>query len=98
MNIKLRLNHIFFWWYYRLVDEHFRQFTILKSISLLRQHYEHEAAYNRSLQNVIRTGINEAEEWKKKYLDLKMQVTAGPDMTRQLNKMFGTDYTNSNEN
>lgn len=96
--MKLLLNRILFFWYYRLVDEHFRQYPIIKSIKLLRQHYEHEAEYNRTLQKIISKDIREAEEWKKKYIDLKMQVIANPGTIDKLNEMFGTDFTNQKDN
>lgn len=31
----VRMNHILFWWYYRRVPEFYRQWTILKSVSVL---------------------------------------------------------------
>jgi len=37
----LKLNHVLFWWYYKRVPEHFRQWTILKSIEILISNYKH---------------------------------------------------------
>ena len=37
----LKLNHIIFWWYYKRVPEHFRQWTLLKSIEILVSNYNH---------------------------------------------------------
>lgn len=96
--MKMLLNRILFFWYYRLVDDHFKQYPIIKSIKLLRQHYDHEYEYNKQLRGVIQTGINEVEEWKAKYLNLKMQIIANPGTIDKLNDMFGTDFTNQKDN
>ncbi len=40
----VKINHIIFWWYYKRVPVFFRQWTLLKSISLLSQNYTHQSA------------------------------------------------------
>jgi hypothetical protein len=37
----VKINHIVFWWYYKRVPVFFRQWTLLRSISLLSSNYSH---------------------------------------------------------
>ena len=96
--VKLKLNHIVFWWYYRLVDDHFKQYPIIKSIKLLREHYEFEVKLHEGTKGVLRTSMKEADECRKELHNLKMQQIASPKMIDGLNKVFGTDFTNPESN
>jgi hypothetical protein len=57
--LVLRINHLIFWWYYRKVDNHFKQYTFFKSVSLLRQHWEHDQFVIKGQNELIRKAINE---------------------------------------
>jgi len=46
----VKINHVVFWWYYRRIPEFYRQWTILKSVSVmsaalgqLEREWQHEA-------------------------------------------------------
>jgi hypothetical protein len=98
MNIKLRFNRIVFWWYYRLVDDHFKQYPIIKSIKLLREHYEHEVKWHNGTRQVLKTAMQEADKHRKELSNIRMQQIANPGTIDQINKMFGTDFNNPETN
>lgn len=55
--IILKFNHIVFWWYYKRVPEFFRKWTILKSIKILVDNYEHAEYRYEGLERVVRNAF-----------------------------------------
>lgn len=41
METTVKVNKIIFWWYYKRVPEHFRQWTFIKSVRILISNYIH---------------------------------------------------------
>jgi len=99
MTILLKINHFVFSCYYSRVDEHFRQWTLFRSISLLIQNYNHQRDWwesdKKHLSDVIAKNDVlhkqiRAYQWK--------ELGADPTTTMRLNNMFGTDMPTGNEN
>ena len=97
-NIILKLNHILFWWYYKQVDDHFKGYTFFKSVSLLRQHYEHAEFIIKGNNQTIRTAIKENDELRRENSQLRISQIATDGQIRWANKTFGTDWTPPTEN
>jgi hypothetical protein len=98
MSILLKINHYLFKWYYRRVDKHFHQWTILKSISLLIQHYEHEQLLHRNANANFKNAIKELDSIRSELSNLKMQQVATDSQIRGLNRAFGTNFTPPTDN
>jgi hypothetical protein len=96
--LKLKVHRLIFWWYYRLVDDHFKQYPIITSIKLLRQHYEHEVRWHEGTKQVLKTAMQEADKYRKELSNMRMQQIANPGTIGSLNKMFGTDFNNPENN
>lgn len=93
--MKLKIHRIIFWWYYRLVDDHFKGYPIIKSIKLLRQHYDHEVLCHQGTKKVLRTAMEEADKCRKELNALRMQQIANPGTLDVINRIFGTDFPDS---
>src|SRR5688572_30833424 len=98
MKILLKINHILFWWYYRKVSDHFKSYTFFKSISLLRQHYEHAEFMIKGKNDVIKTASKEIDELRKENSQLRISQIATDGQIRWANKTFGTDWIPPTEN
>ena len=64
----LKLNHIVFWWYYKRVPNFFYQWTILKSVRLLKDNYEHALFREKGLNEVISGAIKREREMQSEQL------------------------------
>ena len=88
----LKLNHIIFWWYYKRVPEFFHDWTILKSVSLLKQNYEHALFREEGLNKVISGAIKREREMQSKISTLELRAMGiTQDKIDPINKMFGVD-------
>jgi len=96
--LKLKLNHILFWWYYRLVDDHFKQYPVIKSIKLLRQHYEHEVEWHNGTRKVLKTASEEIDRYRKDLYNIKMNQIANPGTIDVLNRAFGANINPPDSN
>lgn len=96
--IGLRIDKIIHRWYYKRVDEHFRQFRFRRSVILLHQHVRsYEDAYESQKKLALNAAKN-ADAYLKELQKLRMQQAANPDLLRDVNRMFGTDFPTSDEN
>ena len=98
MKLLLKINHILFWWYYQKVSDHFKGYTFFKSVSLLRQHYEHAEFIIKGNNAVIRTAIEENDNLRKENSQLRISQIATDGQIRWANKTFRTDWTPPTEN
>jgi hypothetical protein len=98
MKLILKINHLVFWWYYHKVSDHFKGYTFFKSVSLLRQHYEHAEFVIKGNNQVIRTAIKENDELRKENSQLRISQIATDGQIRWANKTFETDWTPPTEN
>ncbi len=96
--LVLRFNHLLFWWYYKRVSEHFRQWTFFYSVKMLIQNYESELLRMKGTNEVLRGSMAENDKIRKEFHNLKMQQVASPGMMDILNRSFGMDYKNPNDN
>lgn len=88
----LKMNHIVFWWYYKRVPEFFHEWTILKSISLLRQNYVHQELIIKGKEKVISGAIKRESEMRSKIAELELRAMGvTQDKIDPINNMFGTD-------
>jgi len=88
--IILKINHIIFWWYYKRVPTFFNQWTILKSISLLRQNYEHKDFIIKGNDEVISNAIKREREMTLTMSNLQLKLKGVPqDELDKVNKIFG---------
>lgn len=94
----LKLNHFLFKWYYSRVDKHFHQWTFIKSVKLLIQHYVHEQLLHENANENFRGALNELDTTRKELHNLRMQQIATPGQIDVLNKAFGMDYDNPKDN
>lgn len=91
-NILLKLNHIVFWWYYKRVPKFFHQWTILKSIRLLKENYEHALFHIKGLNEVINGSIKRESEMKNEISNMKLTIMGiTQDKIDPINKIFGTN-------
>lgn len=92
MKILLIFNHIVFWWYYKRVPDFFHQWTILKSIRLLKQNYEHSEFRCKGLNEVSLNASKREIEMRTKISSLELKLMGiTQDKIDPLNKMFGTN-------
>lgn len=88
----LKLNHIVFWWYYKRVPNFFHQWTILKSIRLLKDNYKHALYREKGLNEVISGAIKREREMQSEISNMKLTMMGiTQDKIDLINKMFGTD-------
>ena len=88
----LKLNHLVFWWYYKRVPNFYHQWTILKSIRLLKDNYEHQEFVIKGKSEVISGAIKREREMQSKISNLELRLMGiTQDKIDPLNKMFGTD-------
>ncbi|TSE05234.1 hypothetical protein [Aquimarina algiphila] len=91
-NVILKLNKIVFWWYYKRVPKFFHKWTILKSIRLLVDNYEHQEFVIKGNREVISNAIKTERDMQKQIFNLKMKLQGvSQEKIDPLNKMFGTD-------
>lgn len=90
--VVLKMNHILFWWYYKRVPKFFHKWTILKSISLLKQNYEHEIVINKGLNEVINSACETERKLKEENSNLKLKLMGvSQDVIDPLNTMLGVN-------
>lgn len=88
----LKLNHIIFWWYYKRVSEFFKDWTVLKSVRLLKDNYEHALFREEGLNKVISGAIKREEEMRREISNLKLRAMGvSQDKLNTINEMFGVD-------
>lgn len=90
--IKLKLNHIFFWWYYNRVPVFFHQWPLLQSISILKQNYKSAEYRYKGLNEVVKNASKREVEMRTKISNLELKLMGiTQDKINTLNKIFGTD-------
>ena len=90
--LLLRFNHLIFWWYYKRVPKFFHKWTILKSISFLKQNYEHEKYINKGLKELINSAIETERLLKTENSNLRLKLLGVSQRELEpLNKMFGVN-------
>jgi len=90
--IILKLNKIVFWFYYKRVPVFFHKWTILKSISLLGQNYEHAEFRIDGLNEVINNAIKREREMQLIISNLQLKLRGVPQGKIDIaNKIFGTN-------
>jgi len=94
----LKLNHIIFRKYYSRVDPHFKQWTFFKSVSLLRQNYEHLNMMYKESQKLLSQDSKTIDTLRSDLSNIRMGQLASDKTITQLNKVFGTKYTKPNDN
>jgi len=75
--IRMKLNHIVFWWYYKRCGEHFRQYPFFKSVKVLISNYVHmrdsELPLERESQRIYAI---EANKLRKELQQIKLNDAA----------------------
>lgn len=90
--VLLKVNHILFWWYYKRVPKFFHKWTILKSISLLKQNYEHAEFRYEGLNEVVRNASKREREMTTEISNLRLKLMdVSQDVIDPLNEIFGTN-------
>lgn len=88
----LKLNHLIFWWYYKRVPEFYHKWTILKSISLFKQNYEHAEFRYDGLNEVLKNASKREIEMRTKISNMELRLMGvTQDKIEGINEMFGTD-------
>lgn len=91
-NLKLKINRFLFKAYYDRVPEFFHKWTILKSLKLLVQNYEHSQSQVESLEVVIRNASKREIEMRTKISSLELRLKGiRQDALDKVNNIFGTD-------
>ena len=72
--IILKCNHVLFWWYYKRVPEFFHKWTILKSVKLLVDNYEHQEVIIKGNDKVISSAIKTEREMIRKISNLELKL------------------------
>lgn len=90
--ISLKINHILFWWYYKRVPEFFHQWPMLKSISLLKQNYEHALFREKGLNEVISGTVKREDNMREEISNLKLKLMGiSQSDVDSINAIFGTN-------
>lgn len=90
--ISLKINHILFWWYYKRVPEFFHQWPMLKSISLLKQNYEHALFIKKGLNGVISGAVKREGDMRQEISNLKLKLMGiSQSDVDSINAIFGTN-------
>jgi hypothetical protein len=90
--ISLKINHILFWWYYKRVPKFFHQWPILKSISILKQNYEHALFREKGLNDVISNAIKREDNMREEISNLKLKLMGvSQSDVDSINTIFGTN-------
>ena len=90
--IKLKLNRILFWWYYKRVPIFFHKWPILKSIDLLKQNYEHCESRYEGLETVVSNASKREIEMRTEISNLRLKILGVSQETiNPINKAFGTN-------
>jgi len=88
----LKANHILFWWYYKRVPKFFHKWTILKSLMLLKQNYEHAEFRYEGLNEVVRNASKREREMTTEISSLRLKLMGvSQDVIDPLNEIFGTN-------
>jgi len=96
--LALRINHFLFWWYYNKVDDHFKQYTFFKSISLLRQNYDHLKTMYDGNNQLLSNCIKRNTELEHQLSNARIAQIATDGQIRWANENFGTKWTPPTEN
>lgn len=94
----LRLNHFLFPWYYKRCGDHFKRYTLFKSIKLLIENYEHNKELLDSAKRVEAFAIKEADRERNERVKLQMRLLASDKQIDWANNTFGTNFSKSSEN
>ena len=90
--LLLKVNHILFWWYYKRVPKFFHKWTILKSITLLKQNYEHAEFRYKGLNEVVRNASKRESEMTTEICNLKLKLMGvSQNVIDPLNEILGTN-------
>ena len=73
-NTILKLNHIFFWWYYKRVPKFFHKWTLLRSISLLVQNYEHALHCEKEISKVLDNAIKRESVMLQQISNMRLKI------------------------
>lgn len=91
-NLKLKINHFLFKEYYNIVPVFFHKWTILKSLKLLVQNYEHSQSQVESLEVVVRNASKREIEMRREISNLELRLKGvRQDTLDKVNNIFGTD-------
>lgn len=96
--LLLRINHFLFWWYYKRVPEFFRKYTILNSISLLKQNYEHLQELYEIEKKTSAAFAEDANNHLKELQNLRLNLIATDKQIDWANKFLGTDLNKKENN
>lgn len=92
MQIILKINHILFWWYYKRVPKFFHQWSMLKSIRILKQNYESALFREKGLNEVISSAIKIEDEMREEISSLKLKLMGiSQSDVDSINAIFGTN-------
>jgi len=94
----LRINHFFFHWYYKRVSEHFWQWTFIKSVKMLIQHYNHEQFCHNGAKELYKSCYKLNQKLEHEIHTIRMQQLADDSTIKDLNKIFGTDINTKDNN
>ena len=92
----LKLNHWLFAWYYKRAGEHFKQWTLIKSVKLMIEHWQFEKEMHEGTKQLYKNCYKRNEELEKEVRNLKMQRIANDDQIKWANDFLGTEFTESN--
>ena len=94
----LRINYLLFPWFYKNVDDHFKQWTFFKSVKLLIQNYRHCRFREKQNEDLISRAIKREDQLNSEISRMRMMQIATGDQIESLNSMFGTDFKKPTDN
>lgn len=94
----LLLNKIIFSWYYKRVNEHFHQWTFIKSVKVLIDNYKHQEYCLKGQEELIGKFLEIDRQTQKELHNLRIQQIATPEQIKWANKTLGTDFKLPEEN
>ena len=90
--LRLALHYLIFGWYYRRVEQHYKERTFKNSVLNLWDNYQHSKFVIKGLEEVIHKASKREAKMRSKISILELRARGITQETLDpLNEMFGTD-------
>lgn len=96
--LLLNINYLIFSWYYKIVPDHFKHWTFIKSVKILIQNYEHRNLLFKNEQDHNKALIIDNDKLRIELSQFRISQLASSKQIKDLNKMFGTNHNTPEDN
>ena len=85
-------------WYYKRVDQHFKQYPFRTSVRLLHDHYIWQMGLIDAKEQLLTIAFKTIDEKTKELQDIKFKLASDDRTTDLVNQLFGTDFGKTSDN